>query len=160
MGLLLVSACLIGLPARYDGRCQANHELMTLLKGLSWAPVCPEQLGGLATPRPPSRLIDGDGQAVLDGQARVIDDQNRDLTAAYLQGAEATLELARLVETPAVFLRARSPSCGSVPRRGSDGSPRPIGVTAARLMRAGIRLIEVEEQGVSDEARCFLAALV
>jgi len=156
---LLVSACLVGLPSRFDGAIETNQDLLRQLEGLWWLPVCPEQLGGLATPRPACALVGGDGLAVLEGRARVIDRLGREATAAYLRGARAVLELAGRLKTSAVLLRSRSPSCGPRDRLGSDGLPRPQGVTAALLVRAGVRIFEVEETGLSPEVSRFLSGL-
>lgn len=159
MGVILVSTCLTGLPARYNGARRINAELAEMLEGLNWVPVCPEQLGGLATPRPPSSLVGGNGHDVLDFQARVTDPDGIDLSEAYRQGAGAIVELAARLRPEAIFLQARSPSCGSVVRSGSDGGPRPVGVAAAALARAGWPVIEVWEAGLSEKARNKLAEL-
>lgn len=152
MAVLLVSACLLGLPARYNGATTANQPLKDLLKNHFIVPVCPEQLGGLATPRPACNLIGGDGYDVLSGQARVEDIEGEDRTAAYVNGARAALDLARLVKADGAIFQARSPSCGSIVRTGSDGSPRPIGVAAAKLMEAGYEVIEAWEDRLTEEA--------
>ena len=80
--LCLTSACLLGLCTRYDGRTRESPEALEMLTRLHAVPVpiCPEQLGGLSTPRPPAILWGGDGFAVLDGRARVLDIHGRDLT--------------------------------------------------------------------------------
>lgn len=152
MAVLLVSACLLGLPARYNGAMTANQPLKDLLNDHVIVPVCPEQLGGLATPRPACNLLGGDGYDVLAGQARVEDIEGQDRTAAYVNGALAALDLARLVKADGAVFQARSPSCGSIVRTGSDGSPRPIGVAAAELMEAGYEVIEAWEDRLTEEA--------
>ncbi|EFF89355.1 LOW QUALITY PROTEIN: conserved hypothetical protein, partial [Streptomyces sp. e14] len=102
---------------------------------------CPEVAGGLPTPRRPAELVGGDGQDVLDGTARVVDDTGRDVTAEFLAGARRALEAARRTGCTEALLMPRSPSCG----RGEvyDGSftgalTRGDGVTAALLERHGI----------------------
>lgn len=70
--LCLVSACLLGLCTRYDGKNKTNKACLHVLKHYQYIPICPEQLGGLPTPRPPAMLMGGDGHAVLDGRARVL----------------------------------------------------------------------------------------
>jgi len=156
---LLVSACLVGLPSRFDGAIETNQALLSRLEGLCWLPVCPEQLGGLATPRPACALVGGDGLAVLEGRARVIDRLGQEATTAYIRGARAVLDLAERLEPCAALLRSRSPSCGPKDRLGSDGQPRPRGVTAALLARAGVRIFEVEGTGLSPEVSRFLSGL-
>ena len=160
MAGLIVSACLAGLPTRYDAAVRTNRQLLKLLSGLCWVPVCPEQLGGLATPRPACSLVGGHGGDVLDGRAKVVDSRGGDATSAYLAGAEAVLNLAGRMEPQAALLRSRSPSCGPLTRIGSDGSPRPRGVAAAMLQRAGIRLFEVEDTGVESDLWLFLSQLI
>ena len=152
MAVLLVSACLLGLPARYNGATTANQSLKDLLTKHAVVPVCPEQLGGLETPRPACNLIGGDGADVLAGRARVEGVDGQDRTEAYVNGAQAALELARLVKADGAVFQARSPSCGSIVRTGSDGAPRPIGVAAARLMASGYTIIEAWEDRLTEEA--------
>lgn len=100
--MILISACLLGCACRYDGQskpCPAAQELAR--RGLA-VPVCPEQLGGLSTPRRPSERRDG----------RVVMNDGRDVTAEYRRGAEEALHLARLYGCTAAVLKERSPSCG------------------------------------------------
>ena len=159
---LLVSTCLTGLPARYDGGRAANRELLELLRGRAWVPVCPEQLGGLPIPRPPNSFQDpeegppADGFSVLQGRGRIVD-PGGERTEAFIAGARAALELARMVGARAALLRKNSPSCGSVLGTGSDGTPRPIGVAAALLMESGLAVLEVDGEGVGPEVREFLS---
>lgn len=99
---ILVSACLLGLACRYDGKSKPCPALLERLDDHQWVPVCPEQLGGLPTPRPPAEIRAG----------RVINLEGRDVTAAYRRGAEQTLALYRLLDCQAAVLKSRSPSCG------------------------------------------------
>ncbi|MYX28779.1 DUF523 domain-containing protein [Streptomyces sp. SID8381] len=138
---MLVSACLRGVPCRFDGRDKATPGLAEAVAGRTVVPFCPEVAGGLPTPRRPAELVGGDGQDVLDGTARVVDDTGRDVTAEFLAGARRALEAARRTGCAEALLMPRSPSCG----RGEvyDGSftgalTRGDGVTAALLERHGI----------------------
>lgn len=131
--LFLVSSCLVGLATRYDGCSKPNAECLQFLAGKNWLPVCPEQLGGLATPRPAADLVGGDGVAVLAGTARVVTSGGIDVSAQFVAGARQVLALARQQGACAVCLKARSPSCAVT------GSP---GVTAALLASHGFRLYE------------------
>ncbi|MFF9314152.1 DUF523 domain-containing protein [Streptomyces sp. NPDC014748] len=138
---MLVSACLRGVPCRFDGRHKATPESAEAVAGRTVVPFCPEVAGGLPTPRRPAELVGGDGQDVLDGTARVVDDTGRDATAEFLAGARRALEAARRTGCTEALLMPRSPSCG----RGEvyDGSftgalTRGDGVTAALLERHGI----------------------
>jgi len=100
---ILVSACLLGVPCRYDGTGQADERVLTLAKTRHLIPVCPEQLGGLPTPRPPAERCG----------TRILTRDERDVTRAFTLGAEETLHLARLFSCRIAILKANSPSCGS-----------------------------------------------
>ena len=131
--LILVSACLVGLCTRYDGKIVDNPACRAKLADCLWIPFCPEQLGGLPTPREAADLVGGDGEDVLAGRARVCGKSGTDYTEAFLHGARQVLQLAESQKIAAVFLKARSPSCAV------HGN---IGVTAALLRRSGLPLIE------------------
>lgn len=128
----LVSACLVGLCTRYDGQSKPNTECLAFLAAYHWIPVCPEQLGGLPTPRVAAELTGGEGHQVLDGTARVVNLLGEDVTAAFIRGAAMVLEIAQSQHIKLCLLKSRSPSCGL-------GSP--VGVTAALLQRHGIKLL-------------------
>ncbi|WP_306338510.1 DUF523 domain-containing protein [Streptomyces sp. KL118A] len=141
MDSVLVSACLRGVPCRYDGRDKASAELDGAVAGRAVVSFCPEAAGGLPTPRRPAELVGGDGHDVLDGTARVVEDTGRDVTAQFVDGARRALAAARHGGCTEALLMPRSPSCG----RGAvhDGSfdgglVAGDGVTAALLERHGI----------------------
>ena len=98
---ILISACLLGACCRYDGASKAHPLAALLAERHTLVPVCPEQLGGLPTPRPPAERRGG----------RVVI-QSGDVTEQYLRGAEETLELCKLLGCEAAVLKERSPSCG------------------------------------------------
>jgi uncharacterized protein YbbK (DUF523 family) len=148
--MILVSACLCGKRCRYDGHTKLNQLLVTRLGMQKILPVCPEQLGGLPTPRPACRLVGGDGADVLAGRARVVDTLGIDRTAAFLQGARLTLEKALTVRVDRCCLKAKSPSCGSgqlLQDYKDDSLPRGyrpvLGVTAALLLSHGMDVEEI-----------------
>ena len=132
-GPVLVSACLVGLATRYDGKSKPNGPCMAALEGRRWVPVCPEQLGGLPTPREPVAMGRNDGADVLDGRHRLVTASGRDVTECFIRGARTVLQLARLLESEEVFLKADSPSCGW-------GGVK--GVTASLLARYGFTIRE------------------
>lgn len=99
---LLISACLLGCRCRYDGASRAHPLVEQLAERHTLVPVCPEQLGGLPTPRPPAERLGG-SVATRDG---------RDVTAQYRRGAEEALALCRALGCGAAVLKERSPSCG------------------------------------------------
>ena len=100
---ILVSACLLGVRCRYDGASKPNEAVVRLMESHTLIPVCPEQLGGLATPRPPAER-QGDAVCTQSGT---------DVTEQYRRGAEEALRLCRLYGCQAAVLKERSPSCGS-----------------------------------------------
>ncbi len=110
--------------------------------------VCPEEEGGLGTPRPAAEIVGGDGHDVLAGRARVVTRAGRDVTEEYVRGAHVALERARREGVGSTLLKARSPSCGkgciydgsfSRSQRAGDG------VTAALLIQQGIEVLTEEE---------------
>lgn len=131
-GPVLVSACLLGEPCRYDGKSAPCAAVGELAKSRRIIPVCPEQLGGLPTPRTPCE-IQPDG--------RVIDVQGVDRTAAFEAGARETLRIARQQGCTLALLKQNSPSCGT--DRIYDGTFSGMlvpgqGKTAALLSASGI----------------------
>ena len=126
--IYLVSACLMGLRTRYDGRLKPCEACRTFLRGAVWIPVCPEQLGGLTTPRCAADIVGGDGDDVLAEKARVITRDGEDVTRQFLLGAHQVLAVAAAQRITGVLLKANSPSCGVHPG---------VGVTAALLRRNG-----------------------
>ena len=135
---LLVSACLLGVCCRYDGRAKADPRVLALMKSHTLIPVCPEQLGGLPTPRSAAEVG-------MDG--RVMTRAGEDVTDAFSRGARQTLHIARLYGCEGAVLKARSPSCGSqgvydgtLTGRVKDG----MGLTAALLKEQGLLLCSEE----------------
>ena len=131
MKKLLVSACLLGCPCRYDGNAKHNKAVLALGADYSLIPICPEQAGGLPTPRVPSERV-GDKVLTKDGA---------DVTVQYLRGAQTALYLAKTLGATAAVLKARSPSCGCGEIYDGSFTGRLIqedGVTASLLLRNGI----------------------
>ncbi len=131
--IYLVSACLLGLKTRYDGRIKKCPDCRKFLQGTLCIPICPEQLGGLSTPRTAADIIEGDGFDVLHGRSRVVNRKGVDVTEQFVLGAHQVLEIARLQEVDGILLKGKSPSCGLSPR---------FGVTAALLQLHGFDLRE------------------
>ncbi len=128
---------MVGLNTRYSGELKQNPSCSAALKNggetLRWIPVCPEQLGGLPTPRDAADIVGGTGEDVLNGNARVITKNGIDVTEHFVRGAEQVLQIARMTGAGEAWLKARSPSCAV------QGT---AGVAAALLARNGIRLVE------------------
>lgn len=102
---LLISGCLLGLACRYDGECRPlpEEKLGRLREKFQLIPVCPEQLGGLSTPRNPSERVG----------ALVISNVGNDVTEEYQKGAKEVLKLAKLFGCTAALLKEKSPACGN-----------------------------------------------
>lgn len=143
---VLVSACLLGKRCRYDGRHNQDHALEDALarEGLEAVPFCPEEHGGLGTPRPAAWIESTGAEQVLDGQDRLVTGDGRDVTAEFVAGAEGALEVCRSHGIQRAFLKERSPSCGVAQTHVGGALVDGPGVTAARLTRAGIRCEGVE----------------
>ena len=99
---VLVSACLLGENCKYSGGNNYCPDVERLQERFEIVPVCPEQLGGLPTPRPPAERQNG----------RVMTREGSDVTEQYRRGAEETLRLCGLLGCEAAVLKERSPSCG------------------------------------------------
>ncbi|NLW50197.1 MAG: DUF523 domain-containing protein [Candidatus Brocadiaceae bacterium] len=141
---VLVSACLLGLCTRFDGRHCRRDDVVAACRRLAAVPVCPEQLGGLATPRPPAEIEHGSGEDVLAGSARVVNDRGECVTSHFLHGAQAVAEVARLLDIRRAILKEGSPSCGVARIKRADRDVRGEGVTAALLRRMGVNVDGVE----------------
>lgn len=137
----LVSACLAGCHCRYDQGSLPHDAILDLIRSGGAVPVCPEQMGGLTTPRLPAEIIGGSGEDVLDGRARVVNSAGEDVTAQFLAGAQEALRMAQAVGATEAILKERSPSCGSAAIYDGTFSGHRIpgmGVTAALLRRHGV----------------------
>ena len=145
--MILVSACLLGYNCKYNGRNNFKTEITRLRDDLL-IPVCPEELGGLPTPRPPAQFDKADGNALLDGLAGIIDINGRDVTNNFLAGALKALSIAKKNGVHKAILKERSPSCGVssvyIAQKGEKPVPG-MGVTAAILQRNGVKIISDEE---------------
>ena len=135
---ILVSACLLGIGCRYDGKHKANEAVLALKEKYNLIPVCPEVFGGLPTPRVPSERI-GDRVMMRDGT---------DVSENYLRGAREAYEMCKIYGIRTAILKERSPSCG----KGMiyDGSFTGTltdrdGVTAEYLAQRGIRILGESE---------------
>jgi uncharacterized protein YbbK (DUF523 family) len=131
---VLISACLLGIPCRWHGRRAAKREALIerLKRRFVLVPVCPEQLGGMPTPRT-SEHLDGTGAQVLDEGLRIsAPETGEDVTAFHVNGANYVLEIARIVGARQAYLKGGSPSCDR------------DGVTGEVLRRAGIKVVRVQ----------------
>ena len=135
--MMIVSACLAGFPCRYDGRAKPCDEVMELVRTGKAIPACPEQLGGLPTPRPPCEIFAN----------QVVDATGTDRTEAFQLGAEAVLNLAKTYGATHALLQNRSPSCGSgwiYDGTFSKELVQGYGITARLLTENGIQVTGIE----------------
>lgn len=139
---VLVSACLLGINCRYDGGNSRNEQVLRLMEHYHLVPVCPEQLGGLKTPREPAEC-----RACHEGEkeeVRVVAKTGEDVTESFDKGAAEALKLAKLYECKTAILKERSPSCGFGMIYDGTFSGNKVpgnGRTAKLLAQNGIRVL-------------------
>ncbi len=104
--MILVSACLVGINCKYNGGNNYNEKIYNLVKEGKAIPVCPEQLGGLKTPRYPSEI------KFCKNKRCVINNQGEDVTENFVRGANEVLNLVKKLNINKAILKSRSPSCG------------------------------------------------
>ncbi len=150
--IYLVSACLVGLRSRYDGSDAMDPLAVKLLQEGRAYPFCPEQWGGLPTPREPAEIENGDGKTVLDGLSKVVDVGGEDRTAAFLRGAEEVWFLASRLVLAGAILKDGSPSCGVTYIYRKGRRITGLGVTSAWLHRQDIPLYTIKD----GKLRCIL----
>lgn len=134
----LCSACLLGIRCRYNGRSALSQKVIALSKAEMLIPVCPEQLGGLPTPREPAELRGN----------RVITRSGKDVTENFVRGAKQVLKLAKLFSVKEAILKQESPSCGCGRIYNGTFSGKAIkgdGITAALLKKNGIKVVSEED---------------
>ena len=135
---ILVSACLLGEPCRYDGKSKPCERVIALKGTYNLIPICPEVMGGLPTPRTPSEIC-GERVLMKDG---------RDVTENYNRGAQKALESARENACTVAILKEKSPSCGSgLIHNGlfDGGLVKGDGITTQLLKQNGIRVLGESE---------------
>jgi len=142
---VLVSACLLGCPCRFDGRDKLVQALPDALRAerTEAVPFCPEEAGGLGTPRPAANIIGGDGEDVAEGRARVVNERGEDVTERFLDGARQAVAEALRSGCAVAYLKDRSPSCGCAQVHTEKGVVPGCGVTTALLRRAGVATVSV-----------------
>ncbi len=134
---ILVSACLLGLNCRYKGNHKYSDKVAALSENHNLIPVCPEQMGGMPTPRSPVERVGG----------KALDITGKDVTEPFVRGAEEVVKLARLFHCETAILKSKSPSCGMVLIHDgsfSGGLVQGNGFTAEKLLAEGIRVFSEE----------------
>ncbi len=141
----MVSACLLGIKCAWDGGDRyRNKKVIELLRKETLIPVCPEQLGGLATPREFQEIEKGNGDDVLDGRSRVKNKIGQDVTRQFTRGAKEALEITKQYSIKEFIAKSNSPSCGCGSIYDGSFSRKLIqgdGVTVALFKRNGIKVI-------------------
>ena len=135
---IMVSACLAGENCKYNGGSNRNERILKLMADNEVITVCPEQMGGLPTPRVPSEIRDG---KVTTSDGRIVDDEFR-------TGAAKCLKIAIHEQPDLIVLQSRSPSCGVKQRYDGTFTGTLVdgaGVTAQLLMENGFRCVDVED---------------
>ncbi len=141
---IMISACLMGVHCRYDGGHAICRALVDFSPAVPFIPFCPEQLGGLPTPRPPANIKNGDGHDIFTGQAKIINAVGEDVTDAFRKGAQEAYALARLSGSSLAVMKSRSPSCGLKTPYCEKTTGIGIGVTAAYFESHGLKVFELD----------------
>jgi len=144
---LLVSACLVGINCRFDGKNQKNLNVMQLAKYYNLIPVCPEQLGGLPTPRPASWFIKGNGVDTNKGLNNMQNEDGKNVSQNFKNGAKEALTICKLLDIKNAILKENSPSCGLKKIYLKEKLVDGMGVTAAILLKNGIDVMSENEIG-------------
>jgi len=148
--MIIISACLIGMNCRYDGGNCIDETILSFISKSKYIPLCPEQLGGLSTPRLPSYIVTGSGEDVLSGKSEVLNSSGEDVTEQFIRGARATVEIARRLKIDAAIMKEYSPSCGVSFIRRSCADIEGMGVTSSLLLSEGIHIISSEKPDGED----------
>jgi uncharacterized protein YbbK (DUF523 family) len=136
--MYLVSACLAGVNCRYDGKDSMNEKVLELVNQGKAIPICPEQLGGLSTPRISCELVN------QPGDRKIINKEGNDRTEEFRLGAERTLAIAKALGVKKAIMKSKSPSCGCGQIYDGTFSGTLIqgnGMAVELLLRSGIEVI-------------------
>lgn len=135
---ILVSACLLGVACRYDGKSKPNKDVIKLMEKHNLIPFCPEIAGGLPTPRFPSEIV----------KNKVLNEKGEDVTTQYKKGADEALRLAKMYNCKYAILKEKSPSCGKgkIHNGKFDGGYADgNGITAQLFIKNGINVLGESE---------------
>lgn len=150
--MYLISACLCGVNCKYNGKNNLNEKCLKLLREGKAVVVCPEQLGGLTTPRIPSEII-GDPKGIVENNSgQVLDKKGNNISSQFVKGAKEALKIAKECGIKKAILKEGSPSCGSSFIYDGSFSGKKVkgeGVTTYLLRREGIEVIS--EEGFNKE---------
>lgn len=146
--MITVSACLCGINCKYNGGNNLNPKIRKLMEEEEVILVCPEELGGLKTPRCPAEIVGGNARDVLDGKAQVLTKEGDDVSHEFINGAYAALEITKKYKIDKAILKSKSPSCGInkiYDGTFSDKVIDGIGITAELFKINGIEVFSEED---------------
>ncbi len=135
---LLISACFLGIACRYDGKSKEYSFVQELAEKYTLIPICPEQLGGLKTPRFPAEIQAG----------KVCTIQGKDCTKEFIQGAVASVAIAKLTDAKVALMKSNSPSCGCGEVYDGTFQKKLLqgnGITSQAFLDEGIRVFTEKE---------------
>ena len=141
--MIFVSACLAGINCKYNGSNNYNETIFNLVKEGKAIPICPEQLGGLPTPRVPAEI------KIIDGVTHVITANGKDVTENFERGAQEIFDLAKKLNIKTAILKSKSPSCGKGKIYNGNFKKELIdgnGVLAQLLIDNGIEVISSDDE--------------
>lgn len=140
--MILVSACLVGINTKYNGENNYHELIYELVRNGKAIPLCPEQLGGLSTPRVPAEI------KYINGERRVYDKEGKDVTKEFEKGAKEVLDFVKKMNIKKAILQSKSPSCGvgkiydgMFKGKIIDGN----GILANLLIENGIEVIDIKD---------------
>lgn len=140
--MIFVSACLVGINCKYSGGNNYNEKVFNLVKEGKAIPVCPEQLGGLTTPRNSAEI------KVVNNNTYVVDKEGNDFTVQFEKGAKEVINLAKKLNITKIILQPRSPSCGVGKVYSGNFDGKLIdgnGILADLCIKNGIKVINSED---------------
>jgi len=147
---IIVSACLLGIECRYDLKKSSGIKFR-IPKDAVLIPVCPEQLGGLSTPRPKSMFEGGDAESVIKGIARIVTEDGTDVTDSFIKGAVAAKRISCITRARSAILKDKSPSCGTHIVMISGEFRKGLGVTAEILNGMGLCIVNEYGRSIAEE---------
>lgn len=146
--LIIISACLCGVNCKYNGKNNLKDGVEKLLKEGKVIPVCPEQLGGMETPREPHEIVNSTALEILRGKGKVLSETYKDSTDKFVKGAYETLKIAKALGVKEAILKSNSPSCGFGSIYDGNFSGKKIrgnGITAELLQKENIKIYNEEQ---------------
>lgn len=156
--MYIISACLCGVNCKYNGNNNLNERCLKLFRDGKAVLVCPEQLGGLTTPRKPAEIVSSSEDKTVSDK-KVINNNNEDVTKEFFKGAEETLNIARQLGVKKAILKEGSPSCGVNYIYDGTFTGNKIegkGVTAQLLENEGIAVFSDEDLEVNNDKLIYL----